>query len=703
MQSPPAAAQAAEQPSLFPTSPVLAPPPLIAAPSEETEQSPIAVPGASLLPRRLPPARMITSGDGGPVILGENSGKWKLWDLRSFKSELEFYGEVHNDKQSSKSAPEATQQSTLLRGTTNIAFESYIGHRNFIDLQGNFSLGYEDQKITGTGAEDHTSGPTDFYDISARILGESFAPVTAYSRREELIQSRDFAGTLKTVTWENGAILELKSPTIPTRMQYFHREQTYEDSLGLSNGNSTQDSFALSSSTNIAEHQGLEFNYTFDHVDEAALTTFSNQYDQHQATLSHTYTFGSNLEDSLRSTVSVHDQTGLYGENRIRLDEHLTLIHTQRLRSDYSFTFENLTRGGQEQQQLQGNATVTHKLFDSLASTAQAGGSMVDVPGLFSSTSEFINGSLTYTKRVPLGQLGASAGMGYSHTESSNQGSPFLVFDEPHTFSDPFDVVISRRNIIGTISVTDQAHIPKTEGTDYTVTFFSDRIEIHRQPFGTITNGQTVLVTYQIGPTPGNAIDTFTQNYSLRYTIQEGFFSGLSLYSYLQITSHTIDAVDPAQFTLDDVTDWRYGAEYRIREWNFVLERENHNSTISPYDRTRYQIQFERRFGRDATLAIVATRDEVDYQIDGNHTEYNDLLARWSQRLGSGWNMSVGLEYRDEHNDIQGNTRGLEQSVELNWRWRQTRVFGGFRNAFLTGGDTDRVTQTITFGLTRSF
>ncbi len=637
------------------------------------------------------------------MILGEHSGQWKLWDLRSFSTELTFYGEVHDDRQTSSTEPEVTQHSTLLRGTTNLSFESYIGHKNFIDLRGTFSVGYEDQTNSGSGGEDHTSSPTDFYDISARILDQSFMPVTAYSRRDELIQNRDFAGTLKTVTTEHGAIVEIKSENVPTRLRYLHRETSYSESLGLSGGGSTQDTFQIGGSTHLGERQTLEFNYTFDHIDEESISAFQNSYDRHDGTLTHTYTFGAGAEDYLRSSLQVYNESGLYSEDRIRLDEQLALKHSANLRSNYFLTMEDVTRAGQETRQLNGSASVSHKLFDSLTSSARAGGSAVDIPGEFESSSEFVSGSVDYTKRVPLGRLNAGAGLGYSHQDNGARGSSTFVFDEQRTFSDPFDIIIGRRNIVGPISVTTLGHVPLNEPTDYTVRYFPDRVEIHREPFGAIVNGQTVLVTYQVGPEPGNSIDTTSQTYSLRYTINEGMFSGLSLYTNLQITSHSIDAADPSLYTLDDVTDWRYGAEYRIREWSFLVERENRDSTISPYDKTRYQIRYERRFSRDATLSINATREEVDYRLEGNRLVYNDILARWTQRMSSKFDLRLELEYRDEHNERDGDSRGFRQTAELNWHWRQTTIFGSVSNSFLTGGDTDRLSQTFTFGITRSF
>src|SRR5437868_4906132 len=64
--------------------------------------------------------------DDGPVIIGENRGKYVWWDLQRFSTELSFYGEFHNDKQSVQGQPDNTLRDDRIRTSTTLSFESYI-------------------------------------------------------------------------------------------------------------------------------------------------------------------------------------------------------------------------------------------------------------------------------------------------------------------------------------------------------------------------------------------------------------------------------------------------------------------------------------------------------------------------------------------------------------------------------------------------
>jgi hypothetical protein len=703
---PPPPPDAGAQPAPRPPAPPPGPTPAAEPGQEIPELAPAPRPSSlgPVAPEFLGPP--VAGPDGGPVVLGEHRGEWKLWDLRSFRTSLEFYGQFDNDRQSQEGAPTLHQRDNLLRASTNLSFEAYVGHKNFLDLNGTFNIGYEDERILtdATSGDEHTTSPFGIYDFSARFLGESTLPTTLYSRREELHQDRDFASSIKTITFENGAIVELKSDVIPTRIQYFHRQQDQTDPLGFIDEHDKQDTLALQCVWRLTDNQRIEAFYTFDHVDQTQGTTFQNTFDRHDATITHLLTFGDTSENSARTSLHIYDESGLFAQQRLQLDEQVLLKHSDTLDSSYSLTAEDLKRGDLDQRQLTGSASVHHRLFQSLISTATVGGTILDEPGEFRSTSEFITGTLDYTKKVPFGRLDAAAGLGFNHQDNSDRGNTVTVFDESHTFTDPFDIIIPRRNIItGSVFITDLTHIPKSEGLDYTVTYLIDRVEIHRQPFGTIANGQTVLVTYQVGPEPGSRIDTTTQTYSVRYTFEEGWLNGLSLYGYYQRTDHSLDTVDPSAFVLDNVSDWRYGAEYRLGDLDLLVERQNHESTVSPFDRNRYQLRYNTRFTREALLSLELTRDEVVYRDINNHADLNSILLRYSHHLKRGLDLDLYLRYRDDHDELNGNVRGFEQAIEVHWQHRQTSLFATFRNAELTGGGTDRLTQTITVGLTRSF
>lgn len=645
--------------------------------------------------------------DDGPIIVGEKIGKYKWWDLQWSRLELEYYGEFRTDKQSTQGQPDQVVRENRNRGTANFSFESYIGHKNLLDLTGNFKLGLEDQTITSSipGSDVHETPFTNLYDIQGLLFGNSSTPLTLYSRREETITGREFLGSLRTETSEHGAILSIDNEKFPTRLHYFHRDQTQTDPVGSLDYTALQDTFNLQTQTRLTDDQRLEFTYTYDHIDEDSGTLLSDQYDRHDGTLTHTWYFGSEKQSNLRSNLRLYDRDGRFSQSIARLDEQAVFYHSDRLETRYNLALEEQTRGDAEQRLISGNAQIRHKLFDSLVSTATAGGSNFEIPGEFDSTDLFASGTLDYTKIVPYGRLNASAGLGVNHQENSARGTDIFVLNESRTFTDPLDLVISRRNVIpSSIRITDTTQlVTYTENVDYTVDASIGEVRLRRIATGGIINGQSVLISYQIGPEPGSEIDTLTQTYSLRYTFNEGWLSGLALYTVLQVTDHEVSAADPSLFVLDDVTDWKYGAEYRIGDFWFLAEMQNHDSSLSPYDRLRLEAHFDRRVGRTTTLSAEYVHEEIDYESPSNSVIFDRVQGRWIEHLRAGFDLNLYLQYREEHNERDGDIRAFEQAIELNWRYRQTRMYVGFRNAMLEGDTSDRTSQTLTLGLVRTF
>lgn len=642
----------------------------------------------------------------GPVVLGEHAGEWKPWYLAYMETELSLYGRYQQERERSAGQPETKNTDTLLRATMDVGFEAYIGHKNFIDLTGNFQLGYEEEKVSSNtlGGDTSSGNVVDLYNIRALILGESKAPVTVYSQREETLEHRDFAGTLTITTAETGASVELRSEVAPLRIAYFHRDQNQDDPQGALDRHQVQDTVSLGGSLALTAQQRLEYTYEFDRADESQGSTFHNSFDRHDGSVVHTLNFGDSNEHSLRSSLRVFDETGFYQQSTVRLDEQLNLQHSDRLSSRYNFTLMDEDYGGTQQRQAIGSAMVRHRLFDSLTTTGTVGGYRLEIPDEFTSDSGFVSLAFDYLKKVPYGRLEANATGGYVRQVNGERGTSLSVHDVPKTFTDPQPIVIDQRNIVpGSVSITDLSHFPFSAPTDYTVAYFPDRIEITRDPFGSILNGQTVLVTYTIGPEPSNTIDTMSVTLSARYTVTEGVLTGLSPYISYQQTTHYVDAVDPSLFVLDDVTTWRYGLEYRIAEWTALGERQDTQSTLSPYDRMRLQLRYDRRFDRWSSLAVELTRDEVNYHLTANHVDLNTLLARYTQQVAEGMDVQFYVQYRDQRDDVAGHVTGLEETLEFTWRIRQTSIFASVHNADLSGRDNDNSSQLFTLGVNRTF
>ncbi len=653
-------------------------------------------------------AQLHPAQDDGPIIVGANKGKYVWWDLQRFTAEMQLYGEFHNEKQEIVGQPTQTVKDNRIQATLNCAFESYIGHKNLIDLTGTFKLGYEDHEITTTNPDGttHEKPFVDYYNIEALILGEGPAPTTVYTLRDETITARDFTTSLTTDITETGAVVSLKSDKAPTRLQVFHRELDQTDDLTI-NDSSTQDTFSLQSGIQIAERQRLEISYEFDRISETQSNSFTNDYDRNDGAITHNWDFGKEREHNLRSYVRYYDQTGLFGQTDKRWDENLRLHHSDTLDTQYNLTVDDQLYGGTEQQLVAANASLRHKLYESLITTLRAGDNHLENPGIFQSNEVYTTAVFDYTKKVPYGRLDASMSLGFDQIDNGTRGGETFIINEPHTFVDPFPVILNHQNIIpSSIVMTNTARsYTFIQGSDYTVQTLPNSTELFRNLVGPNppANGQTVLVNYEIGPEPGNTITTFSQGYSARYTVEEGWLKGLSPYVYYQQSDQNVVAVTPSLFVLDSYKDLRYGTEYKIGDFSFLAEQRTHRSEVQPFDEYRIEGRYQHNLGRDSSLAFELADDQVTYHINDQHVGVERAQGRWNQRLNEQFDFSIYLEYRNNLDSINGNVQGFQQAIEMRWHYGLTHAFVTFKNTNLEGQGTTRTAQELTLGVSRSF
>jgi hypothetical protein len=643
----------------------------------------------------------------GPVIVGERRQLWKAVELAHFGAGIEFYGEFREDKFEPANGPKIVDRTNILRETLDANFRAFLGHKNLVDLTGQFQIGLEDtySDIETANQNDHDTDLFNLYDINALILGASRLPVTVYSRRYEDQFDRSFASTLTTTTTETGVWANIISDWAPTTLRYFHNEQEQEDPLGLANFEKTQDTFALQSNLQLNDANRAEVTYTLDSVNERQSSGFSDDYVRNDLAITDTYTFGGPKQHQLRSYFRLYDQTGNIPQQAARLDEQLLLNHSKTLESRYNLSIERQEIQGLEQWLTRGNANVRHELFESLVSTASFGGEMLYIPNDFKSNEWNLQGGLEYTKKVGIGRLDASVGLGFTTEHNGDRGSPITVLNEPQVYNDPFPVTINRRNIEpGSITVSNVGGFPVyTEGLDYTVSIFADRAEITVVIGGSIVDGQTVWVDYTVAPEPSSDIDSVRSTVSVRYTITEGLFEGFAGYTTYRTQDFNVRAADPSRFVLNDVRDFLYGVEYRRGGLLVRAEQEDYDSTTNPYFTTRLESQYVYRLGPDSAFSLELSRELISYEQPANDITLDRVTGRWNQRLSREVGMELKLVYRDEASELEGNSRGFEQVFEFNWRRGQTSFYTIFSNDFLFSDPSDQTSQALEIGLRREF
>lgn len=669
---------------------------------------PTTTPPAAPQPEPAPTLDAPIADDEGPVVVGKQREKWSTVDLLRLDTAFEFRFQNQTDKISRTGQADQKVTDTRYRETLDLSGEAIIGHKNLLDITGSASIGREDifLKDTLAGTNDHDDSLLTLWDINALVLGTSRLPTDIFTRQEQNDFNQAFSGNIREQLTEYGIGTRYQDDTFNVVAQARHRDTTLTGNFGNIDSKVTQDTFTLQSGVILSTSQRLDVNYTFDRIDESQKGAAPDSYNRHDANIIHTYTFGEErLPSELRSSLRLYDQDGLREQRQINWDEVLSLRHSERFDTRYSLRVDSLEVRGDQQTIGRADATARYRLFDSLVASGTIGAQQLSAPGGFTSDEKFISGDLTYTKRVPYGTLDAAVGGSYTMQANSERGSTISIIDETYTYRDGFPLIISRRNIVaGSFIVTPLAGFPiYIEGIDYRVSVFPDRAEIRGIVGGALVDGQQIKISYDIGPEPSSDINTLSTSFSIRYSINEGWIRGTSLYSTYRTVSNDISTLDPSLVVLDDTQDLLLGVEYRRNELEARYEYNVHESDISPYTIQRVQALYTLPLDTNSSLIGEWTREWIDFSKANDQVTFDRGSLRLTHRLSQSLDANAVVEYRNEDSSLSGTSTGLEESLGLNWHWRQTTVYASFRNSNLEGPGSTQDSQFFQFGIRRTF
>jgi len=650
-----------------------------------------------------PPA---PSDEGGPIIVGQREEQFESFVIERINVVLEMLARYRTDERRTLGQRRTRDVEEIFRPSVELSADAYIVHPDFIDLAltGRLLLDNESLDSESLGLREETTTLDTAYDFRALILGRSSLPVTAYSRRTQTNIDRLFGPSLDSITTEHGGIVQFVNDRAPTTIQYFHRDQKQIDAGGRLDFGVVQDTFDLRSNIRLAEQQTLSLDYTMDAIRQSGAGRRSLDFTRHDATAIHSYSLGDDRRSELRSRARWFEQIGDASFRRMTLDESLRLQHTDRFQTRYDVFYESQEREDSSQDSLRGNFNLRHRLFESLVTTANIGASSLNSDG-FTSNEYFGDVALDYVKRVPYGVFSATTTVSRNIRDDGSRGDTLRILDEARTFNDPAPIILARQNILpGSIVITDLSGlIFYDEGLDYTLDLFADRVEIRRVIAGNIADGQTVLIDYSIGPEPANSVTTTGLGGSARYDFNEGLLRGLGLYVRYFQRDASIDSPDPTLFILDETRDLILGADYNIGRLTLNAEYETFESTISPFDATRFEARYVHAIARGSSVNVTGTYQMIDFPSIPNHIDLALVTASWNQQLNDQWRLNAQLIWRDEQDDRDGHSTGFEQRLNLNWRHRQTEVYLSGRNSMFDSRTEERLRQSLEVGLRRTF
>ncbi|MHC4303964.1 MAG: hypothetical protein ACYS15_05475 [Planctomycetota bacterium] len=603
-----------------------------------------------------------------------------------------------------------TDTEDRFRELLELSTRGYVGHPNLLQLDLRGGLRFTQRLVDEdtTGIDDNFDEFLFEYDLNGLFFQEQKYPFTVYSRRTQSDIDRLFGGSVEQTWTQTGARLTVRSEVFPTNVEVFVRELEQDDRTFAQDFELDQNTVQADGRINIAPTQRMWWDFTYDDIEESGEARATRSFDRVEANASHTIDFGFDDKHQLRSRLRLFDQSGDRDFQQILWTERLHLRPSRALDVFFDWRLENSERGTVEVRRYDASTNFRHQLFESLVTTGRFGGIHQDIRNDPFESDE-IQASLVfdYTKRVPLGTFFAGVGANWDRNWQEERGVAVPVPDNAFTFPPTDLIVIFEENVVpNSIEITDlTGTIVYSLGSDYLQLVLPDRVEIRRVASGFIAPGETVLISYEIGPEPSGRTTTTGLGFNLRYTFDETFLAGLSVFViYLDQDQKRTPSDFAAQLQENDFTDLRYGLEYNA--WNLYLkaEAQNRDSDLSPFDSILLEARYTEPLGRGSSLGLSATYQEIDRTDVDIRTASTTVTGTWNQRITDHLRGSLILVYQNIDSNAGFDTEGFDQTLNLRWIYRQTEVYAQLRNAIRDNdGADDTWFQTITVGLRREF
>jgi predicted CXXCH cytochrome family protein len=649
----------------------------------------------------------------GPVVIGELHRPSPI-GMGPITPGLEFRYRYDHDSIAPRNGRSSSFTENRIEEDVTLSTTAYVIHPNLLDLKLDGTFGARQDWNGNSGRTLFSDESIYDYNVEGTFLRKEDVPVTLYSRRTEDVLNQQFGPSFDNINQSSGGFLEVHSAKWPTHVEAYHSDQDQTSFGGQESYHLSQNVFTATSSYEPSPNNRVAASYTYNNnYEQSKVQGFaptSDAFDTHDASLSHTVTFGKEKRNDLSSSISYFGQTGNFGIERLSETEFLHLTHSDTFESRYSYSLNYQTTdspsfGTTRLTENNFNTGFTHHLYESLITTGDAGTHYLDRSDHSGTFGYYGSIRLDYRKKVPLGLLTIDGGYTFDQQDNRAQSSVLHVVNETRTFSLTQPITLVGAAVVAqSIVVKDvRGLIIYIQGSDYLVRAFADRVELSLVIGGRITDGQTVLLDYELSAQPANRVTDNTYSGLIRYDFQRGALKNLGVYGRFFELDQRIDSSGSFHFFPNSVRDYAAGFDYRLGEFTVGGEYEWHASDIAPYNAARAYTRLQHRTGPRSTAGVELTYTDYDYYREPDRLTTLQASANLTQSITRELYATASGSYLNEHDRIAGTTNGYQATAELQWTHRQTRIYIQFRESVLKGPSQSTQFQSVWMGLRRSF
>jgi hypothetical protein len=347
------------------------------------------------------------------------------------------------------------------------------------------------------------------YGIDTTLLPYKPYTLNLYARRQSSELDSSLATRSESESDAYGASLRLKYPVLPTILSYDH---STSEQTGFYDAQQKRDEVRL-----IMRHEResndtqLNSSYvTVDWTNPVSTTNTENLF----GSVVNNYRLTPDKRVLLTSRLTYRQSENNFSEaSGVTLSEVLNWRHRVNFSSNYNLRYSQDDNNGQSINRTMARAGLSHSLYENLVSTAAVSASS-DSQG---EDSYGGNAGFSYRRSIPWGMIFANMGHDYRITNRSRGDEDVQVINERHVLTTGDVTLLDNRNVdLGTVVVTNgDGSIVYTLNLDYTLEVIDTSVRLSRTTFGSIGDGQSVLVDYTYLSDPAFDDSVYIQDYGI--------------------------------------------------------------------------------------------------------------------------------------------------------------------------------------------
>lgn len=604
----------------------------------------------------------------------------RAFTLRELSGALEFRFEYEEDQEKGIGRTFELRRDRF-EERLNLRSRGSIYHPNLLEFRLGASLGLRQEQFWGD-FEDKEKAILHEYDLNLNFLRQKPYNFNLFANRSSTTISRLFFETIKVDTDFYGGIFHYQNELFPATL-LLQSQNTKEDSRDFRRDR-TEKTAELRISNKLEDILRSEFRYVYKDLIEKIPSTQETPI--HNISLSNALDY-MNVHGA--SNISFLKTYGAFPTDTLQVIENFYIEHSKTFRTLYNYNFNYFASDYFHSIANKGDIGFQHKLYKSLETEVRGEVSLTESTDF----RELYYGprfSLHYRKIVPGGFFSAGYNFIYRRGDRKAEAGIIKVFGERIVLTDAQRTFLANPNLIlSSVVVRDAFGVILTLNVDYRLIQVGNLTEIQRVG---LPDGTLVIVDYDYLFPRSLEYYTLSNGVSLRYDYRQ-----LLSFSYNYINTRQKEISDlNIQRTISPLTDTEkslYGVELRWRWFNIVIEYEDDNSDLIPFEAWRLRGSFIISPTDFSIFTLTGNHTQTKYEKDRRMVTINSADTLLNLRLNSFLEATLGVGYlKEKGRDIdtralkfKGDLRSRFRSIELKLQseYLRRQEIGRERNEFL--------------------